>query len=110
MAIKGYKIDMTPYEYDTGAGEPQTVTPEKLLVNTILGPDQQLTGGQLHTYGKRLDRILDNIKDHVMTVTEDQYNWLKANLEKVKGFTAAHRTFIDRIWEAEKVELKEREG
>lgn len=107
MALHGYKIDMTPYEVDMGGGQTQTVNPEKLLVNVVLGPSQQLTGGQLYTWGKKLDRILDSIEDGTATITVDQYDWLKSKLEKAKGFTAAHREFIDRIWNAEKVPLKE---
>jgi hypothetical protein len=106
------KIDLKPYdlEFKDKEGKTQTVPYDvkASLINCLYHPALKLAGRDLLLAHKLADKIEECKEDHILVELVD-YTKLKNAVEKIEGFTKNDVEFVQRVLEAEDVEVAEKE-
>lgn len=105
------KIDMQQYVIQMKDAEGKLVdVPYDVkgsLVNVLYHPVLKLAGRDLLLAHKLADKI-ENCKEDTILLEEVDYQKLKNAVEKIEGFTKNDVEFVQRVLEAESVEVAEK--
>jgi len=104
------KINIESYEVVVpgvdGKKKTDTYDMKESLGICLLHPTLQLTGRELLVRGKILDKIEQANGELILENAE--YNKLKTSFEQVKGFSKNDLEMVDRVLNAEEIEVKEK--
>jgi hypothetical protein len=103
------KIKISDYEISIMTAEGEKTVPYLVrisLVNTLFHPDLKLNAYQLLENNKLATKIKDSEDDSIL-LEEYEYQKIKAAIELISGFTKDDIEFVNRILNAETVEVKE---
>ena len=106
------KLDLSSYtiKYKDQEGKPQSMPYDVKgsMVNIWFHPALKLKGRDLLMAHKLADRI-EECKEESMLLEEVDYMKLKQAVEQIEGFGKNDVEFVQRVLEAETVEVKEKE-
>ncbi len=103
------KIDVTPYmlqaQMPEGGTKEVEYNTKNFLIVALLHPQLRLTGRELLSRRKLVDKIEEC--DGTLLVEEADYSKMKQAFETVRGFTLNDMELVERVLEAEEVEVEE---
>lgn len=104
------KIDVRNYPITIGTANNQEVTEDfkvkESLAVCLCHPQLQISGLELLNRRKILDKI--EAADGTLLLEDDEWEKLKSALETIKGMSKNEIPMIERVTEAEEIEVKEK--
>ena len=102
------KIELRNYEVVLGSGEKVDYPLKKNLAELLFHPELGLDGRQVIENDKLATKI-ENAKGNTILLEDEEYNRV-ARIIEIKRLRRIDRPMLDRILEAEDVEVKEKKG
>lgn len=104
------KIDVTPYPVMIGLQNGQEITEDfkvkESLEVCLLHPQLQLDGRELLKRRKILHKIEE--ADGTLLLEDDEWEKLKIAFETIRGLSKNELPLVERVIEAEEIEVKEK--